>query len=165
LRQILRHGAVLQGVHLPGLGHVPVLAELAGEVAAGGAKRQHRRAGQEVVQRLFLDGIDAKAARAAVAVELDLVRFAAAHVAQAALAFAQAAGARAQVALDAAIGQAVPVAAADHGVGGGGFGHSIGLGDRPPTLDNRGQDYHLMETPSHSAFPSGGRMPRPESMP
>ena len=61
-------------VELAGLGDVPVLAELAGEVAAGGAEGQHRRAGQEVVERLLLDRIDAEAGRAAVGREHDLGR-------------------------------------------------------------------------------------------
>ena len=102
-RDRLGRGLVLQAVELARLGDVPVLAELAGEIAAGGAERQHRRAGQEVVQRLLLDRIDAEPGRAAVGGEHQLLAPARAHEAQAALAVVQAAVARADVALDAPV--------------------------------------------------------------
>src|SRR5665647_3244529 len=54
---------VYQGVRLARLRDVPILAELAGKVAAGCAERQHRRAGEKVVERLLLDGVDAEAAQ------------------------------------------------------------------------------------------------------
>ena len=41
----------------------PILAELTREVTAGGAERQHRRAWQKMVQRLFLDRVDAESLR------------------------------------------------------------------------------------------------------
>jgi hypothetical protein len=44
----------------------------------GGAERQHGGAGQEMVERLFLDGIDAEAAGAAVGRQHDFVVFSAA---------------------------------------------------------------------------------------
>ena len=56
---------VHQRVHLARLRDVPVLAELAREVAARGAERQHARAGIEVIERLLLDRIDAEAGRRA----------------------------------------------------------------------------------------------------
>jgi hypothetical protein len=49
---------------------VPVLAELAAQVAARGAEAEHRRAREEMVERLLLDRIDREAGRSAVA-ELD----------------------------------------------------------------------------------------------
>ena len=55
-----------QGVDLARLADVPVLAELAGKIAPGGAEGQHRRARQEVIQGLLLDGVDAEAAGAPV---------------------------------------------------------------------------------------------------
>ena len=59
-------GGIGQGVDLAGLADIPVLAELAGQVAAGGAEREHRGARQEVVERLFLDRIDAVTAGSAI---------------------------------------------------------------------------------------------------
>ena len=100
-----------QRVHLARLRDVPVLAELAGEVAAGRAERKDRRAGIEMIERLLLDRIDAEARRAAVGGQHHRIRFALAHEAHAALALVQPAVARAQVALDAAIVEAVPPAA------------------------------------------------------
>ena len=57
----------------PGLAYIPVLAELAGQVAACRAKRQHRRAGQEMIQRFLIDGVNAVAAGTAIGGEHDLV--------------------------------------------------------------------------------------------
>ncbi len=106
-----RRRRVHQRVHLPRFRDVPVLAELAGEVAARGSEREHARTGIEVIERLFLDRIDAEPRRAAVGGEHHRIAFALAHEAGAALALVQAAVARAQVALDAAIVQKVPPAA------------------------------------------------------
>src|ERR1700688_3073356 len=97
---LLGRGAVGEGVDLSRLADVPVLAELAGQVAAGGAERQHRGAGQEMVQRLLLDRIDAVAARPAVGLEHDLAALAGAHETEAALSLEQLAGPRAEIALD-----------------------------------------------------------------
>ncbi len=59
-------GVVHQAVHVARFRDVPVLAELAGQIAAGGAEGQHAGAGVEVVERLLLDRVDAKARTAAV---------------------------------------------------------------------------------------------------
>src|SRR5262249_1554294 len=99
---------VLQPVHLARLGDVPVLAELAGEVAARGAERKDARARIEVVERLLLHRIDAESGGAAVGRERHAAVFHLTHEAQAALAFVQPAIARAQVALDAAVREAMP---------------------------------------------------------
>src|SRR5262249_44186160 len=93
------------------LGDVPVLAELAGEVAPGSAEGEHRRPGQEMVERLLLDRVDAEARGASVGGEHDLVVLAGAHVAESALAVMETAIARAEVALNAAGRALVPVAA------------------------------------------------------
>jgi len=84
--------------------HVPVLAELAGEIAAGRAERQHGRAGQEVIERLFLDRIDAEPARAAVGEQPDLAAFGPANKAQAALSVVHLARTRAHIALHPTVG-------------------------------------------------------------
>ena len=55
-----RGSHILNAVEIAGFGDVPVLAELAGQVASRGAKRQDRRAWQEMIERLFLDRIDTK---------------------------------------------------------------------------------------------------------
>ena len=56
----LGRSQILHAIKIPDLGDVSVLAELAGQVAAGGAKRQDWAARQEVIERLLFDWIDAK---------------------------------------------------------------------------------------------------------
>ena len=99
----LRGGLILNAVERARFGDVPVLAELAGQVAAGGAERKHRRAWQKMVERLLLDRIDAKAGGAPVGRKQNLIVLPRAHEAQAALPLMQLAIARAYVALDTAI--------------------------------------------------------------
>ena len=57
----LRCGFGLQAVEAPGFRDIPVLAELACEIAARSAEREDGRARQEVVQGLLLDRVDAEA--------------------------------------------------------------------------------------------------------
>src|SRR5262249_42348568 len=101
---------VRERVDLARLRDVPVLTEAARQVAPGGPEREHRASRQEVIERLLLDRVDAEAARAPVAREHDLAVLAGADEAEAALALPQLAGARADVALDPAVVEAVPVA-------------------------------------------------------
>src|SRR6185295_14646848 len=103
-----RRGLVLQAVHLLRLGDVPVLAELARQVAAGGAEGKDARAGIELVERLLLHRVDAEPRGAAVGGEVHLAAFHLAHETETALAFVQLAVARAQVALDATVRKRVP---------------------------------------------------------
>src|SRR5687767_14913057 len=107
----LGRSPVLQPVERAGLGDVPVLAELAGQVAAGGAERQHRRAWQVVVERLLLDRIEAEPGGPPVGGQHDLVVLATAHEAQPALALVELAQPRAHIALNAAIPEPMPIAA------------------------------------------------------
>jgi hypothetical protein len=58
--EILRGRSIGERVDLPGVGDVPVLAKLAGEIAPCGSEGQHRRARQKVIQRLLLHRIDAE---------------------------------------------------------------------------------------------------------
>ena len=102
---------VHQAVHIAGFADVPVLAELACQVAAGGAEGEHAAARVKVVKRFFLDGIDAETGRAAIGGEDDLVVLAHAYETGAALPFVQLAVTWAKVALDAAIIYLVPVTA------------------------------------------------------
>ena len=100
-------------VDLLGLADVPVLAEPAGKVAASRPERQHRRAGQEVVQRLLLDRVDAVAAGPSVAGEHDLVVLAGADEAHAPLALPELAGPWTLIALDPPVLEDVPVSGRD----------------------------------------------------
>src|SRR6202040_3637555 len=65
----------------------------------------------KMIERFLLDRIDAEARRTAVGGQHHRVALARTHEAQAALALVQLAIARAEVALDAAVVQAVPIAA------------------------------------------------------
>jgi hypothetical protein len=79
LRDRLRRGEVLNAIERARFRNVPVLAELAGQVATRRAKGQHRRAGEKLIERLLLDWIDAKAGGAAVGGQQDLTVLARAH--------------------------------------------------------------------------------------
>jgi len=106
----LGRGFGLQSLHVAGLADVPVLAELAGQVAADGAEGQHAAARVEVVERLLLDRVDAEPRGAAVGGQHHVVAFAHPDETGAPLAVAELAVARAQVALDPAVVEGVPVA-------------------------------------------------------
>src|SRR5690606_22546874 len=112
-RQLFRRRCVRQRVRLARLADIPVLAELARQVAAGRAEGKHGRARQEMVQRLLLDGIDTEPAGASVAGEHHCTVDARAHEAQAALALLHPACPRTQVALDPAVSERMPVAGGD----------------------------------------------------
>ena len=90
-------------IHLSAFGNAPILAEIAGEVAAGGAEGQHRRAGQKVIERFFLNWVHAKAGGPAIGGQHHAIRRRAAHETQPALAIAHLAFARADIAAKAAI--------------------------------------------------------------
>jgi hypothetical protein len=107
---VRRRRGCLQAIEFAGLRDVPVLAELAGEIAARGAERQYRGAGQEVIQRLLLDRVDAKAAGPPVGRQQHLVIAVGSHEAEPALARVQFAVPGAKVALQPAVLQPVPVA-------------------------------------------------------
>jgi hypothetical protein len=104
-------GAGHEPVHVARFRDIPVLAELAGEIAAGGAEGEDGTARVELIERLFLDGVDAEAGTAPVGGQHHGAGVHLAHEAGAALAFVQLAVARAKVALDAAIVERVPPAA------------------------------------------------------
>ena len=87
----------------PRLRDVPVLAELAVHVAAGGGNRESGCAGQVVEERLLLDGIDVRRAHARMHERVVDAAAILAHAAVAALLVAHHALARAQFALDLAV--------------------------------------------------------------
>ena len=107
-RDRLRGSAIHQPIHVARFRDVPVLAELACEIAPRGAEREHGAAGKKMIERLLLDRIDAESRRSPIRRQHHGVAHARAHEARAALALVQAAIARAEVALDASVVEAVP---------------------------------------------------------
>ncbi|MEE8624806.1 MAG: hypothetical protein V3T19_05655, partial [Acidiferrobacterales bacterium] len=69
-------------------GDIPVLTELAGQVAAGGAEREHGCTGQKVIQRFFFDRVYTEAAGAAIGSQDDFIVMASTDEAQTALTLA-----------------------------------------------------------------------------
>src|SRR5206468_10583777 len=113
-----RGGQFAESLDLARLGDVPVLAELAAEVAAGGAERQDRRAGVEVIERLLLDRVDAEAGAPAVGRQDHFAVDVLADEAKAAVARLEATLPRAKVADDPArLRVVVPPAAGQRAVG------------------------------------------------
>ena len=86
--------------HLFGLADVPVLTELATEIATCGAKGQDARAGVEMIERFFLDGVDAKTGAFSIGIEHHLSVLDLANKAKASIPFLHAALPGAQVADD-----------------------------------------------------------------
>src|SRR6185436_1011074 len=86
-RELLRARRIGQGVHVARLGDVPVLAELAGEVAARRSEREDARTGVEMVERLLFHRVDAKTRRTSVRSQDHAVVLTLAHETRAALAF------------------------------------------------------------------------------
>ena len=78
------------------LADAPVLAKAAAEIAAGGAKAKHTGPGQEMIQRLFFDGIDGEAGRCAVAERIESATDVLTDVAETSLTVPQATEARTQ---------------------------------------------------------------------
>ena len=111
----LGHRLIGEPVELPTLRDIPVLTELAGQVTARRPKTEHRRARQEMIEGLLLDGVDAIAARAAIGGEHNLIVGPGTHETQPALALVEFAQSRAQIALDAPVFQGVPVAPGETG--------------------------------------------------
>src|SRR5665648_574207 len=95
-------------VPLAGLGDVPVLAEPAVQVAAGGAERQHGGARVEVREGLLLHRVDGEAGAAAVRGQHHPVTVAGTHEAEPPLSGVQPAAPWAQVALQAPVVQGGP---------------------------------------------------------
>src|SRR5262249_17315490 len=91
--------------HLVGarLRNVPVLAKEAAHIASGRAQAEDARAGQEMIQRFFFNGIDLQRSGRAVAQAVQPAAFVHADKAKAGLAGAYSAVARAQEAVNTAI--------------------------------------------------------------
>ena len=104
----VRRRGVAQPVRLPRLADVPVLAEPAAEIASRRAKRQHTRARQKMVERLFFNRIDAEPAAPTVGREHHLVAGPLPDKAEAALVLLQLAETRTQPAFHPAVRQQGP---------------------------------------------------------
>lgn len=109
LRNRLRRGVVGQAVHFTRLAHVPVLAELAGEVAPRSPERQDRRARQEMMQRFLLDRIDTKSTGSPVSHQDDLILLPRPDETEPLLPFLERAIAWTEITLNAAVLQEMPV--------------------------------------------------------
>ncbi len=109
-RDVFRLRAVHERVHLAGLADVPVLAEATRQVAPRRAKGEHGSAREEVVQRFLLDGVHAEPAGAPVGGDDHFAPPGGAHETEPPLPVSQLARAGADVALHAAVVEAVPVA-------------------------------------------------------
>ena len=86
-----------------------ILAELAGQIAPSRAKRQHRCSRQEMVEWLFLYGINTKSAGAPPGGQDNLIILTRPDEAKPSLPFTQLAQPRTDIALDAPIVQFVPI--------------------------------------------------------
>ncbi len=124
-----RAGLIGQSIKLARFADVPVLAEFAGEVAACRAEGKNRRTGQKVIERLFLDGIDAKTRGAAIGGEHQALRPSGADETKPSLSGAQDATARTKIASEPPIRETGPVASE------GKFG-KISLGHRGSLAQN-----------------------------
>src|SRR5439155_12888343 len=76
-------------VPLARFGDVPVLAKATTEIASRGAKREHTRSRQKMVQRFFLNRIDTKSAASSVGSQHDSIAHALPHKTKTALSFVQ----------------------------------------------------------------------------
>jgi hypothetical protein len=104
----IRGSPVAQPVVFSRFGDVPVLAEAAAQVTAGGAEGENARAGIEMVEGFFLDGVNAKAGSTAVTGQHHPLFPRLAYKTETALARAQFTEAGAKVALDTAVVQLMP---------------------------------------------------------
>ncbi len=104
-------GGICEGVDFAGFADVPVLAEMAGEVAARCAEGQDRCAWQEVVQWFLFNGIDAETTRTAIRGQHHLRANSGADETESTLAVTQPAETWTEVALQASVLQGVPVTA------------------------------------------------------
>lgn len=108
VRDGLGGGMFSKPIKLAGFGNVPVLAKSTRQIAACRPERQRRGSRQEVVERLFLDRVDAEARGTAVGSQDHAPVVVCANEAQAALAFVKLAEPWTQIALNSALAQLMP---------------------------------------------------------
>ncbi len=68
-RDVLRGRQIAQPRHFAAFGDVPVLTEFTAKVAAGCSETKHRRTGQKVIERFFLDRVDTESGAATIGVQ------------------------------------------------------------------------------------------------
>src|SRR5713226_9164031 len=100
-----------------GLGNVPVLAEEAAHIAPGGAHAEDTRSRQEMIQRLFLDGINLQRGGRAIAQAVELSAFIDANETESRLSRVDVAMARTKIAVRTAVGLRFPPACFVYSVG------------------------------------------------
>jgi hypothetical protein len=100
----------VRGIYLivMGFGNVPILAEKAAHVAAGCAERKNSRAGQKMVEGLFLNGINLQRSRLSIAQAVKFPAAVHANVAKSGLPFADVAMPWTKVTVDAAVVVSLP---------------------------------------------------------
>ena len=86
-----------------GFGDVPVLAEEAAHIASGGPHAEYARAGQEMVERLFFDGVNLESGGGSVTDAEESAVLIDANETETGLAGADVAVARAEIAVDATV--------------------------------------------------------------
>ncbi len=102
-RNLLRGNAFGADLIVMGFGNVPVLAEEATHVATGGAHAEDARAGEEMVEGLFFDGVDLKSGGRGVAQTEEFAVLIDADETETRLAVADVAVARTEITVDAAV--------------------------------------------------------------
>jgi len=127
-------GGEMLGVDLilMGFGDVPILAEEATHVASSGADAEDFRAGEEMAERLFLNGINLESGGGGVAEAEEFAVLIDADKTEAGLAGADVAVARAEEAVEAAVGFGSPP---EGFVEGGGFLQDLQFGHRLRLLE------------------------------
>ena len=112
----LRRRLISQGIDFARLADIPVLTELTGKITACRAKGEDRCAGQVMIERFLFDGVHAIATRAAIGSQNNASAVVGSHEAHTLLAFVQLTGPRANIALNSAIIEGMPI-----------FGWKIGI--------------------------------------
>ena len=135
---------------------IPVLTKTTGEVAARGPERKSWRTRQKVVERFLFDRVDAEPARTSIRGEDDLVASPGPHEAQTALAIEQPTGPRAEVALQLAVFESMPVAPGNLRAGFCKISHGL---DTLPPKDAMGRERVKLEA---CAAAVGGQAVKPK---
>jgi hypothetical protein len=107
-RHIFRRNRLRVNLVLAGFGNIPVLAEEAAHVASGRAHAEDARAGQEMIEGLFLDGINLQSGGSAVAEAVEFAVAIDADEAKAGLSGMNVAMAGTEIAVDFAAGFGLP---------------------------------------------------------
>lgn len=117
-----RRGVVIEPLCFSGLADVPVLAKFAGKIASCRTEGQNWRARQEMIQRLFLNRIDAKPRGTTICRQNHLTVLHPADKTKSTLAVMKPAEPRTEITLYAAVRQAVPMPRDNQGAG---FSHLL----------------------------------------